>query len=251
MDQGYGTDLSGRRRRKPIEQALLPDPRVSYDEESSSTTQTKHTMSAHESKILRRRDKSFSTNRSHSQTRQAEKITNPEAFQIISANKRSLSSPRHKEEEIYKQQQRPVELSEDDRLTRLEKNLQRFEEERLYFDKEKKRFEREKREHKMRYRQMLDEEQRRRMIENYRKLSDRSSEAEEKKRLIQSLRQSYRESALSDRPALIKPRYMEESSALESSDAEVVPRPIAPQALHLHEKKIVSRHHSLSPLRAE
>ncbi|KAL5287466.1 hypothetical protein ACFFRR_008393 [Megaselia abdita] len=242
MDQGYGTDLSFKRRRKPSKPIDTQEQRMSYDEESSSTTaRASSSLSAHESKILRRRDKAFAgmASRSHSQPR-------PEDFEFMQVSKRSLSSPRHKEDEIYEPPTPRHPLTEDDRLTRLEKNLQRFEEERKYFDKEKRMFEKEKREHKLRYRQMLDEEQRRKMLENYRKLGDQSSEAEEKKRLIQSLRQSYKESAISQRPAMIRPRYMEESSALESSDTEQVPRPIPPP-----ERKIVSRHHSLSPLRAE
>lgn len=246
MDQGYGTDLSFRRRRKPLKPIDMQEPRMSYDDESSSTTAKAHScISAHESKILRRRDKAFAgmASRSHSQPRPEDDL-----FQLMQTNKRSLSSPRHKEENFYEPPAPRHHLTEDDRLTRLEKNLQRFEEERRYFDKERRMFEKEKREHKLRYRQMLDEDQRRKMLESYRKMGDRSSDADEKKRLIQCLRQSYRESSISQRPALIKPRYMEESSAMESSDTEHVPRPIPPP---LPERKIVSRHSSLSPLRAE
>lgn len=253
MDQGYGTDLSLRRRRKSSKSIDPQEQRMSYEDESSSTTtKANSSISAHESKILRRRDKAFAgmASRSHSQPRQADQLTNNDVLQIMQVNKRSLSSPRHKEDDFYDPPVVTHHLTEDDRLTRLERNLARFEEERKYFDKEKRKFEKEKRDHKLRYRQMLDEEQRRKMLESYRKNSDRSiSEAEEKKRLIQSLRQSYRENAISERPPLIKPRYIEDSSALESSDTEHVPRPIAPPPIP--ERKIVSRHSSLSPLRAE
>lgn len=188
-------------------------------------------MSAHESKILRRRDKSFASAsaRSQSQPREAEKLSSPDAHHLI--KHRSLSSPRHKEESSESElttgsssQQRAVTgLGQThDTLTRLEQNLQRFEDERRRFEAEKRIFEREKREHKLRNRQQLDNEERKRLLQSYRKLSDRiqlPQDEEERRRLIHSLRLQ-RHEAPKSRIRNRSSGYEESSTQFSSSDAE-------------------------------
>ncbi|XP_043641534.1 trichohyalin isoform X1 [Drosophila teissieri] len=203
------------------------------------------TLSAHESKILRKRDKSFASSsaRSQSQPREAEKLSSPDANHLI--KHRSLSSPRHKEESSESelttgsssQQQRPIpNLGQThDTLSRLEQNLQRFEDERRRFESEKRLFEREKREHKMRHRQQLDNEERKRLLQSYRKLSDRiqlPQDEEERRRLIHSLRLQ-RQEAPKTRGRNRSSGYEESSTQFSSSDAdaaeETQPRPRAPK----------------------
>lgn len=198
-------------------------------------------MSAHESKILRRRDKSFAGTaaRSQSQPREAEKLSNPDAQQLL-VKHRSLSSPRHKEQE-----QEQLLLSSESELTggssqstpmqeqvqrgnaalsRLEQNLQRFEDERRRFEAEKRLFEREKREHKQRHRQQLDHEERKRLLQNYRKISDGfqlPQDEEDRRRLVQSLRLQRHEVPTVRNQR--KPRssgYEESSTQFSSSDAD-------------------------------
>lgn len=198
-------------------------------------------MSAHESKILRRRDKSFAgtASRSQSQPREAEKLSNPDAQQLL-VKHRSLSSPRHKEQE-----QEQLLLSSESELTggssqstpmqeqvqrgnaalsRLEQNLQRFEDERRRFEAEKRLFEREKREHKQRHRQQLDHEERKRLLQNYRKISDGfqlPQDEEDRRRLVQSLRLQRHEVPTVRNQR--KPRssgYEESSTQFSSSDAD-------------------------------
>ncbi|KAH8271521.1 hypothetical protein KR018_002614 [Drosophila ironensis] len=188
------------------------------------------TLSAHESKILRRRDKSFASAsaRSQSQPREAEKLSSPDAHQLI--KHRSLSSPRHKEESSESElttgsssQQRSVHQGQrQDTLSRLEQNLQRFEDERRRFETEKRIFEREKREHKLRNRQQLDNEERKRLLQSYRKLSDRiqlPQDEEERRRLIHSLRLQ-RQEAPKSRARNRSSGYEESSTQFSSSDAE-------------------------------
>lgn len=198
-------------------------------------------MSAHESKILRRRDKSFAGTaaRSQSQPREAEKLSNPDAQQLL-VKHRSLSSPRHKEQE-----QEQLLLSSESEVTggssqstpmqeqvqrgnaalsRLEQNLQRFEDERRRFEAEKRLFEREKREHKQRHRQQLDHEERKRLLQNYRKISDGfqlPQDEEDRRRLVQSLRLQRHEVPTVRNQR--KPRssgYEESSTQFSSSDAD-------------------------------
>lgn len=186
-------------------------------------------MSAHESKILRRRDKAFAgvAARSQSQPREAEKLSSPDAHQLIKQH-RSLSSPRHKDEsseseltgssQSYTAQQRPG----DDSLSRLEQNMLRFEEERRRFETEKRLFERERREHKLRHRQQLDHEERKRLLQNYRKISDSfqlPQDEEERRRLVQSLRLQ-RHEAPSLRSRNRSSGYEESSTQFSSSDAD-------------------------------
>lgn len=246
-------------------------------------------MSAHESKILRKRDKSFASSsaRSQSQPREAEKLSSPDANHLI--KHRSLSSPRHKEESSESelttgsssQQQRPIpNLGQtQDTLSRLEQNLQRFEEERRRFEAEKRLFEREKREHKMRHRQQLDNEERKRLLQSYRKLSDRiqlPQDEEERRRLIHSLRLQ-RHEAPKTRGRNRSSGYDESSTQFSSSDADATeethPRPRAPKipqgfvaapirgapppppsastAPKPPERLSVSRNNSLSPVRPQ
>lgn len=205
-------------------------------------------MSAHESKILRRRDKSFAGTaaRSQSQPREAEKLSNPDAQQLL-VKHRSLSSPRHKEQE-----QEQLLLSSESELTggssqstpmqeqvqrgnaalsRLEQNLQRFEDERRRFEAEKRLFEREKREHKQRHRQQLDHEERKRLLQNYRKISDGfqlPQDEEDRRRLVQSLRLQRHEVPTVRNQR--KPRssgYEESSTQFSSSDADTAEEPHA------------------------
>ncbi|KAH8258111.1 hypothetical protein KR038_005946 [Drosophila bunnanda] len=247
------------------------------------------TLSAHESKILRKRDKSFANtaSRSHSQPREAERLSSPDAHQLI--KHRSLSSPRHKEESSEsemttgsssqpQQKMPPISLGQThDTLTRLEQNLQRFEDERRRFDAEKRLFEREKREHKMRHRQQLDNEERKRLLQSYRKLSDRiqlPQDEEERRRLIHSLRLQ-RHEAPKVRGRNRSSGYEESSTQFSSSDAEPAeelhtrarplkslpgyvaapirgappPPPSAP--LKPPERVSVSRNNSLSPVRPQ
>nr|XP_016930491.1 uncharacterized protein LOC108010163 isoform X1 [Drosophila suzukii] len=247
------------------------------------------TLSAHESKILRKRDKSFASSsaRSQSQPREAEKLSSPDANHLI--KHRSLSSPRHKEESSESElttgssSRRPLPNSNpgqtQDTLSRLEQNLQRFEDERRRFDAEKRLFEREKREHKMRHRQQLDNEERKRLLQSYRKLSDRiqlPQDEEERRRLIHSLRLQ-RQEAPKIRGRNRSSGYDESSTQFSSSDAEAVEeihqRPRAPKipqgfvAAPIRgapppppaqmvtpkppEKLYVSRNNSLSPVRPQ
>ncbi|KAH8413665.1 hypothetical protein KR222_003093 [Zaprionus bogoriensis] len=195
-------------------------------------------MSAHESKILRRRDKSFSgaAARSQSQPREAEKLSSPDAQQLIIKH-RSLSSPRHKPEQESSESeltgssqshytragQGPQHvLHGNDALSRLEQNLQRFEDERRRFDAEKRLFEREKREHKLRHRQQLDHEERKRLLQNYRKISDGfqlPQDEDERRRLVQSLRLQ-RHEAPAVRARNRSSGYEESSTQFSSSDAD-------------------------------
>ncbi|XP_055903311.1 trichohyalin [Eupeodes corollae] len=258
------------------------------------------TMSAHESKILRRRDKTFASAaaRSHSQPRQAERLSSPEAFDLIrTVEKRSLSSPRHKEEssegERYATSPEIVDNypgspsrlppgrqapKEDENLSRLELNLRRFEDERRRFEMEKRIFEKEKREHKVRYKQYLDNEERKRLMENYRKMSDRMhvpNDPEERRRVVQSLRLSRNEAAV--RQKQVRPSRYESSTPVSSSESEAVqaedhrknhrsppppsqpsqkyrpketsPPSVTPQAPPVPVRRSVSRNNSLSPIR--
>lgn len=153
------------------------------------------TISAHESKILRRRDKTFANSaaRSLSQPREAERLTSPEADVLMrSAKQRSLSSPRHKDESSEGERtDRHARATADENISRLEQNMRRFEEERKRFESDKRQFEREKRENRLRYKQLHDSDERKRLLQNYRKLSDRiqlPADAEERRRMVHSLR---------------------------------------------------------------
>lgn len=203
-------------------------------------------MSAHESKILRRRDKSFAGTaaRSQSQPREAEKLSNPDAQQLL-VKHRSLSSPRHKEQEQLllsseseltggSSQSTPMQEQVqrgNAALSRLEQNLQRFEDERRRFEAEKRLFEREKREHKQRHRQQLDHEERKRLLQNYRKISDGfqlPQDEEDRRRLVQSLRLQRHEVPTVRNQR--KPRssgYEESSTQFSSSDADTAEEPHA------------------------
>lgn len=169
-------------------------------------------ISSHKSKILSRRNKSFTgaVARSSSTPRQDNNVST-EVYDFLRVARRSLSSPRHKEETSESGQststtsQLPVlpvrtvppqtKPSKKDDATntttaasRLQMNLQKFEEERRKFEQEKKKFEREKRElsSKMRYKH-LDTGDRNRITEIYRRLSDRihlPSDTEDKQLLI-------------------------------------------------------------------
>ncbi|BFG04840.1 uncharacterized protein DMAD_03705 [Drosophila madeirensis] len=241
------------------------------------------TLSAHESKILRRRDKTFasSASRSQSQPREAEKLSSPDAVQLI--KHRSLSSPRHKEESSESElttgssytATNPMPIS-GDTLSRLEQNLQRFEDERRRFEAEKRLFEREKREHKQRHRQQLDNEERKRLLQNYRKLSDRiqlPQDEEERRRLIHSLRLQ-RQEAPQVRSRNRSSGYEESSTQFSSSEADVpeeiptrrptkqpqgyvaapirgAPPPPPLALLKPEERRSVSRNSSLSPVRPQ
>lgn len=259
-------------------------------------------MSAHESKILRRRDKSFAGTaaRSQSQPREAEKLSSPDAQQLL-VKHRSLSSPRHKEqpeqllssesELTGSSQSTPLPMQEQVQrgnaaLSRLEQNLQRFEDERRRFEAEKRLFEREKREHKQRHRQQLDHEERKRLLQNYRKISDGfqlPQDEEDRRRLVQSLRLQRHEQPPTVRNQR-KPRssgYEESSTQFSSSDADTAeehharnpkvppvrkpaptyvaaairgappPPPAALEAPQPPERHSVSRNNSLSPVRPQ
>ncbi|XP_030242096.1 trichohyalin, partial [Drosophila navojoa] len=255
-------------------------------------------MSAHESKILRRRDKSFAgaAARSQSQPREAEKLSSPDAHQLIKQH-RSLSSPRHKEESSeseltgssqshraqQQQQQQQRQRLGDDSLSRLEQNMLRFEEERRRFEAEKRLFERERREHKLRHRQQLDHEERKRLLQNYRKISDSfqlPQDEEERRRLVQSLRLQ-RNEAPAVRLRNRSSGYEESSTQFSSSDADTAEeqltrRKMTPQPMAMPgyiaapirgapppppttqqappkppERRSVSRNSSLSPVRPQ
>lgn len=224
------------------------------------------TKSAHESKILRRRDKTLATaaSRSHSQPREAERLSEPEATELIKTVKRSLSMPRHKdvaessESELQvrgrtlspeaKLVSVPIQSTADENLSRLEQNLRRFENERKRFENEKKLFEREKREHKLKYKQMMDNEERKRLLQSYRKLSDRiklPQGEEERKRLIHSLRLERKEAELPVSRTTRKHHrhsgnFEESSTQFSSSDTET-----AEEARRLAKQlSPVRRHHS-------
>ncbi|CAD7012282.1 unnamed protein product [Ceratitis capitata] len=194
------------------------------------------TMSAHESKILRRRDKTFANSaaRSLSQPREAERLTSPEADELIrvTVKHRSLSSPRHKDESsegelsavtvAQRHLSPPMRATADENISRLEQNLLRFEEERKRFEADKRHFEREKREHRLRYKQLHDSDERKQLLQNYRKLSDRiqlPADAEERRRMVHSLRLQRNEAPV------LKPRhrhsgYEESSTQFSSSDVD-------------------------------
>lgn len=186
-------------------------------------------MSAHESKILRRRDKSLAgiAARSQSQPRQAEKLSSPDAHQLI--KHRSPSSPRHKEQESSEseltgssQSYTQMQSRGDDCLSRLDRNMLRFEDERRRFEAEKRLFEREKREHKLRHRQQLDHEERKRLLQSYRKISDGFQlphDEDERRRLVQSLRLQ-RHEAPTVRLRNRSSGYEESSTQFSSSDAD-------------------------------
>uniref|UniRef100_A0A1A9W3N8 Potassium channel domain-containing protein n=1 Tax=Glossina brevipalpis TaxID=37001 RepID=A0A1A9W3N8_9MUSC len=208
-------------------------------------------ISAHESKILRRRDKTFASaaSRSLSQPREAEKLSDPEANEIIRIVKRSRSMPRKKadgessegevlsRERTLSPQTKPSpsrnshqreEKEEDRNLSRLRQNMARFEEERKHFEIEKRLFELEKREKKLRHRPMFDSDDRRRLLQNYRLLADRLKLPQTEKEKLFSLNGSKLERAdTSDTPIRSlqnrRPRrsiYDESSTQFSSSDAE-------------------------------
>uniref|UniRef100_A0A0A1X648 TWiK family of potassium channels protein 7 n=1 Tax=Zeugodacus cucurbitae TaxID=28588 RepID=A0A0A1X648_ZEUCU len=243
-------------------------------------------ISAHESKILRRRDKTFgnSAARSLSQPREAERLTSPEADVLMrSAKQRSLSSPRHKDEssEEFERNGRPARPTADENISRLEQNLRRFEEERKRFESDKRQFEREKRENRLRYKQLHDSDERKRLLQNYRKLSDRiqlPADAEERRRMVHSLRlQRYEAPTL--QPRQRHSGYEESSTQFSSSEVDDVEESRAHRSeKHTHpvrrqvsaitgtvnyvadvrgpppqppERRSVSRNHSLSPIRPQ
>ncbi|XP_037952328.1 uncharacterized protein LOC119682870 [Teleopsis dalmanni] len=315
----HETTTVRRRRRVPVratrEQTpdahLVQNGRRKYSEDDSSqldiTTASEETaaqtvrmqirppgsMSAHESKILRRRDKTFASAaaRSLSQPREAERLSNPEASDLIRTAKRSLSSPRNKEEssecEVATAKQRtlspdmrtenaPIPAA-DENLSRLDRNLRRFEEERKRFDTEKQQFEREKREHKQRHKQMLDNEERKRLLQSYRKLSDRiqlPADAEERRRLVHSLRLQRNDAPTTVRRRTRHSGYEESSTQFSSSEADVeevthkrLTKQLSPTSraiLHTESlrgpppeppkknaRQAVSRNNSLSPIRPQ
>ncbi|XP_073812689.1 uncharacterized protein isoform X1 [Musca autumnalis] len=256
------------------------------------------TLSAHESKILRRRDKTFASAsaRSQSQPREAEKLSEPEASELIRTVKRSLSMPRNKqmaessETEMIssdralspdgrkvQHQAQSVQSTADENLSRLEANLRRFEEERKRFESEKRLFELEKRDHKMRYKQIIDSEERKRLLQNYRKLSDRiklPQDAEERRRFVHSLRLEKVEPSLPAPRALAQRRnrhsgcYEESSTQFSSSENEMLEerKSIQMSPVRRHNsalatasvrgpppqppaRKSVSRNNSISPVR--
>ncbi|XP_036334147.1 uncharacterized protein LOC118744867 [Rhagoletis pomonella] len=188
-------------------------------------------MSAHESKILRRRDKTFATSaaRSLSQPREAERLTSPEADELIRTVKhRSLSSPRNNDESSESDQRHlsppQPRSTADENLSRLEQNMRRFEEERKRFEADKRHFEREKREHRLHYKQLHDSDERKRLLQSYRKLSDRiqlPTDAEERRRMVHSLRLQRNEAPV------LQPRhrhsgYDESSTQFSSSEVDDV-----------------------------
>lgn len=228
-------------------------------------------MSAHHSKILRRRDKTFAdaAARSHSQPRQAERLSSPEAYQLLNTAKRSLSSPRHKEDlneptrnlspPSAKSLARSGEIPLKN-LSRQEQNLRRFEEERKRFDLDKRLFEKEKRDHKIRYRQFLDNEERKRLLESYRQTSGKlqvTTTDSGNERHVTEITKNERVTNLNHRR---RPVY-ESSTPLSSSESEAIhveskketlravnsrgPPPAVPQ------RKNPSRNNSLSPIKPE
>uniref|UniRef100_A0A034V826 TWiK family of potassium channels protein 7 n=1 Tax=Bactrocera dorsalis TaxID=27457 RepID=A0A034V826_BACDO len=242
-------------------------------------------ISAHESKILRRRDKTFANSaaRSHSQPREAERLTSPEADVLMrSAKQRSLSSPRHKDESSEGERNgRQARATADENISRLEQNLRRFEEERKRFESDKRQFEREKRENRLRYKQLHDSDERKRLLQNYRKLSDRiqlPADAEERRRMVHSLRLQ-RNEAPTLQPRQRHSGYEESSTQFSSSEVDDVEESRAHRLeKHTHpvrrqvsaitgavnyvadvrgpppqppERRSVSRNHSLSPMRPQ
>ncbi|EDW72564.1 uncharacterized protein Dwil_GK20972 [Drosophila willistoni] len=245
------------------------------------------TLTAHESKILRKRDKTFATSsaRSQSQPREAEKLSSPDAHHLI--KHRSLSSPRHKDESSESElttgsSYGPTNQTQNlrDPLNRLEQNLQRFEDERRRFENEKRLFEREKRDHKMRHRQQLDHEERKRLLQNYRKLSDRiqlPQDDEERRRLVHSLRLHRHEAPKVRQRNRNSGGYDESSTQFSSSDADTneeyhtrryvaapirgappppptaaaAPAPPPQVTTKTPERSSVSRNNSLSPVRPQ
>ncbi|XP_054736883.1 uncharacterized protein LOC129243700 [Anastrepha obliqua] len=322
--------LTRPQREKTPDPSAKPNGRRRYSEDESSpidgTTASEETagvqtirmqirppgaMSAHESKILRRRDKTFASSaaRSHSQPREAERLTSPEADELIRTVKhRSLSSPRHKDEsseseltgntitaasttarnitdtttKISQRHLSPhTRTAADENINRLEQNLRRFEEERKRFESDKRQFEREKRDHRLRYKQLHDSDDRKRLLQNYRKLSDRiqlPSDAEERRRMVHSLRLQRNEAPV------LQPRhrhsgYEESSTQFSSSDVDDVEevsvrkldKQTHPVRRHVSaitgsvhyvadvrgpppqppERRSASRNHSLSPIRPQ
>lgn len=264
VDQGQNTPSSGgleppvvvRRKRKVTRQLREKTPEASKtarrpsDEGNSSVVEqppevqsvqlqlrppslAPGSVGSHKSKILSRKNKSFSGTaaRSSSSPRQENGTLAPETYDFLRVARRSLSSPRHKEESsesgrssphplqpILPQrtvapkmpepsskdssQMAPAELSSDSQTTstsRLEKNLKRFEEERRKFELEKKKFEREKRElSKMRYK-LFDPGDRRSIAETYRRINDRlhlPSETNDKQILLDKFLESQQKAAL-------------------------------------------------------
>ncbi|XP_075165315.1 uncharacterized protein LOC142237788 isoform X1 [Haematobia irritans] len=293
-------DASHRRRSSEDESSLIEGSEGTEAQlVSMQIRPPQRTLSAHESKILRRRDKTFASTaaRSHSQPREAEKLSEPEASELIRTVKRSLSMPRNKDLESSEAELRDrtlspearptrkaptppqvVQSTADENLSRLEQNLRRFEEERKRFESEKRLFEREKRDHKMRYKQMIDNEERKRLVQSYRKLSDRiklPQDAEERRRLIHSLRLEKNEMALpavrsGHRRNRHSGNYEESSTQFSSSEAEMieeqrVAKQMSPARRHNSNalasasvrgpppqppaRKSVSRNNSLSPVR--
>uniref|UniRef100_A0A1I8NSM8 Potassium channel domain-containing protein n=1 Tax=Stomoxys calcitrans TaxID=35570 RepID=A0A1I8NSM8_STOCA len=292
------TPEASRRRRSSEDESSLVD--ASEPTEAHAVSMQirppQRALSAHESKILRRRDKTFASAaaRSLSQPREAEKLSEPEASELIRTVKRSLSSPRNKDLESSEAENmsrnlspesrpirrappppQPVQSTADENLSRLEQNLRRFEEERKRFESEKRLFEREKRDHKLRYKQMVDNEERKRLVQSYRKLSDRiklPQDAEERKRLLHSLRLEKNEVALpaartGQRRNRHSGNYEESSTQFSSSEAEMVEEPVRMSPARKQNnntlatasvrgpppqppaRKSVSRNNSLSPVR--
>ncbi|XP_055372410.1 uncharacterized protein LOC129606240 [Condylostylus longicornis] len=236
-----------------------------------------HTISAHESKILRRRYRQFAGQaaRSQSQPREGETIlqTNSDVKDLMRSAKRSLSSPRHKDEtddsgqsatplpeyspisDMHKKIASGTDKSgaDNEKLLKLERNLKKFEEERRKFEIEKTKFEREMRDlHKLHYRKQLKEaEERKRMLENYRKNSgdavdmlklplktSQSFKEQKKTEIHQSEEKAVRRSE-SNRRSKILQDY--ESSTVSDSDSEAVRTEIIEYRKNHHPPRRINR----------
>lgn len=190
------------------------------------------TVSAHESKILRRRDRNTAAgiaSRSQSQPREAEKLREEQGDELIRIVKRSLSIPRKSDDaELPEIQstltsQSKVEDSTEDSLweaslSRSARNLLRFEEERRQLENERLFFEKERREHLTRYRQLLNTEGKRHLLRCYRKLSDHHLKLDNESKVSGTDEKS--DNTLKNGRGQYRRTYNENSTQLSSSDAE-------------------------------
>lgn len=193
-------------------------------------------VSAHESKILRRRDRNTAgaiASRSLSQPRQAEKLSDNEADEVIRNVKRSLSIPRKSdgngnnspEEELTRYNKPSQEFTEEN-LSRSARNLLRFEQNCKQLEHDQRLFEREHCKHFTRYRQLFSTEEKRQLLRYYRKLSDHyiksdtDSQIDAEKREV--LKESVKENPIKSMKTERSRNYEQATVQLSSSENENV-----------------------------
>ncbi|XP_059622202.1 uncharacterized protein LOC132265520 isoform X2 [Phlebotomus argentipes] len=143
--------------------------RCSSDEEDNvhaGQQEARGGVSAYRSKILGRRDRKIASTRSQSTPRVDPASNTAEVASLMRTARRSLSSPRHKEEAVERHG-KDSETAKTTSSNKVQENLRRFEEERKRLEGERRKFEQEKRDlDRLRVRR-LEESDRKRITEGY------------------------------------------------------------------------------------